>query len=541
MALKEAISQSFIKVYNLIQREFAYSGQVDASGKFIPFGLHNNFPQHLNELIRESPTATSCLSTTADFIAGEGFSSGEDLENLKINLQGQTFQQFHIIQSDIFAHNLGVATIVKYNKAGGITQMFDVPFGYCRLGQPDDNGIISKIHYNPYFGTALYRSQDTEVYDVFNPVAAVTQAASKTWKGQIHWMGVRTSADPHYPIPDYYSASRWMRIEKNAAVYFDENLENGFLVPTIMKVIGNPNDASGMKDSEGNDISKGKAFDDALTNQFAGAKRVGQLWAFWGDNKEEFPSVEAFPTNANADMHRMTDDQATKKITIATKVPSILANISEGVSLGGDGNTIRAAVKLMQQRVKRSQEILIEYYESMLKHFVGYKSTEPIQIVPYNPFPEMESVDPQVWEVLTVEEKRKWVNDHTEIELEQEIEVESPDQEPLPVQNRIVNLHFNSYPAKAKDNVKRALEWQDKMGVGCIKPKGRELSEAIMKGVPLGPKEIKRLSRYLSRETIHAAKPYDKSCESLLYDAWGGSEMMVWANDKVKELNGQAD
>jgi hypothetical protein len=62
-----------------------------------------------------------------------------------------------------------------------------------------------------------------------------------------------------------------------------------------------------------------------------------------------------------------------------------------------------------------------------------------------------------------------------------------------------------------------------------------------LKGMPLGPKEIKRLSRYLSKETIHKDKPYDKSCESLLYDAWGGSEMMVWANDKVKELNGQAD
>jgi hypothetical protein len=27
----------------------------------------------------------------------------------------------------------------------------------------------------------------------------------------------------------------------------------------------------------------------------------------------------------------------------------------------------------------------------------------------------------------------------------------------------------------------------------------------------------------------------------VLYDAWGGSEMMIWANEKVKELNGKAD
>jgi hypothetical protein len=541
MKVKEAISQSFVKVYNFIQREFAYSGQIDLSGKYIPFGVTDNFPQQLNDMVMNSPTATSCLSTTADFIAGEGFNLGEDIETIKINSQGLTFHQFHIVQSASLAHHWGIATIVKYNKAGQKTQLFDIPFGYCRLGQPDDKGIISKIHYNPYFGTALYRSQDTEVYDVYNPDAAPVQAANSKWKGQIYWMGIRDNKDPFYPVPDHYSAAPWMRVEKNAAVYFDENLENGFLTPTILKLYGDPNDPSGLKDAEGNDIPKGVAFDKEMTKNFAGAKRVGQIMTFWASNKEEFPSTEAFPSNANAEMHRVTDEHAIKKITIATKVPSILANISEGVSLGGDGNTIRAAVKLMQQRVKRPQQILLDYYQNLLTNFVGYIVTEPLSIVPYNPFPEMESVDPQIWEVLKPEEKRQWVKDHTEIELIEETAPAEPAEPVQPVENRIVNLHFNSYPSKAKENIKRALEWQDKFNIGCIKPKGRELSEYILKGMPLGPKEIKRLSRYLSKETIHKDKPYDKSCESLLYDAWGGSEMMVWANDKVKELNGQAD
>jgi hypothetical protein len=542
--VKEAISQSFVKVYNFIQREFAYQGQIDLSGKFIPFGPDNSFPQHLSNLVNGSPTATSCLSTTADFIAGEGFNVGAEVETLKINSQGQSFQQFHIVQSSSLAHYWGVATLVKYNKVGDITQMFDVPFGYCRLGQPDDNGIISKIHYNPYFGTPLYRKDHTEVYDTFNPMQAVQQAADPKWKGQIHWMGIRDNKDPFYPVPDHYSAHQWMRIEKNAATYFDENLENGFLQPTILKIFGDPNDASGMKTADGEDIPKGKAFDKEMTENFAGAKRVGQIMTFWSSNKEEFPTVEAFPTNASAEMHRVTDDHAIKKITIATKVPSILANISEGVSLGGDGNTIRAAVKLMQQRVKRPQQVLLDYYQAMLKHFVGYRQTDPLMIVPYNPFPEMESVDPQVWEVLTTDEKREWVKDHTEIELIEEVPaVESPDQPaPMPVENRrVTNLHFNSYPSKAKDNVKRAIEWQQKFGATCLKPKGLELSQAIMKGDPLGPQEIKRLSRFLSKKTIFKNNPYADSCDALEYDAWGGSEMMVWANDKVKELNGKTD
>jgi hypothetical protein len=522
----------FVKIYNFIQREFAYSQQVDSRG-FIPFGPQDNFPNELSRLVQNSPTATACLSTLTDFITGEGFNQGKDLENRVINARGLKLFQFHNIQADSLCHNWGVASLVKYSKAGKITEIYDIPFGYCRLGRPDSKGIISKIFYNPYFGTGLYRPTDTVEYDVYNPQAALAQAQDPKFKGQINWLGVRDSKHPFYPIPDYYSAHHWMNVEKNTAVYFDENLENGFLTPSVIKLFGNPNDPSGIKDDNDDDIPKGKVFDDMMTKNFSGAERVGKIMAFWGNNKEEWPELEAFPSNANAETYKVQDEHATKKITIATKVPGILANIAEGVSLGGDGNTIRAAVKLMQQRAIRPQNILVDYYSDMLKNMV-VPYTDDINVVSYNPFPELESVDPQVWDVLTPEEKRQWVQDHTEIDL---IEDE-PDKVPS---GTITNLHFDSYPAKARDNVKRALEWQAKMGTRCLKPGGKAMSEAIMNGLPLGPKEIKRLSRYLSKQTVYKDHPYDSSCESVEYDAWGGSEMMVWANEKKKELDGKTD
>src|SRR5687768_5001705 len=184
--MKQA-SHSKYKVYNLIQREFAYTTQTDYQGKFIPYFQDNNsFPNILADLVAGSPTATSCLSTLADFIAGEGFNQGKTLEDFVLNKQGLTFSQFHNVCSDTMAHEWGVASLVKFNKAGGITEVFDVPFGYCRLGVPDSKGIISKIKYNPYFGTSLYDHKDTVEYDVFNPGAAPVQfAKDPNWKGQI--------------------------------------------------------------------------------------------------------------------------------------------------------------------------------------------------------------------------------------------------------------------------------------------------------------------------------------------------------------------
>jgi hypothetical protein len=531
---QQTASHSKYKVYNLIQREFAYTTQTDYQGKFIPYFQDNNsFPNILADLVAGSPTATSCLSTLADFIAGEGFNQGKTLEDFVLNKQGLTFSQFHNVCSDTMAHEWGVASLVKFNKAGGITEVFDVPFGYCRLGVPDSKGVISKIKYNPYFGTGLYDHKDTVEYDVFNPSAAPVQfAKDPNWKGQIYWLGIKTRKHPFYPIPDYYSAAPWMRVEKNAGIYFDENLENGFLQDIVMKMIGDPNDPSGLKTSDDKDIPKGAAFDKEITDNFGkGAKTRHKIMALWGNNKEEWPEITSFPTSGNPDLFRVQDEHAIKKITIATKVPAILANISEGVSLGGDGNTIRAAVKLMQQRVVRMQSLLIYYYENILKAW-HQPNTEPIEITAYHPFPELEVIDPQVWAELTPEEKRKWIADKTEIEL-----IETAPAQP-PLEARAVALHFNSYPEAAKKSVKRALEWQEEKGLKCIKNFGLDLGKSIVEGRPLGPKEIRRISNFLSKNVLTKDIPYAESCEALQFAAMGGVEMMKWANDKVKELKG---
>ena len=527
-----------MKIYNLVQREIAYTQQIDHQGKYIPyFEGHDGFPVELSRLVQGSPTATSCLSTLTDFITGEGFNEGADIENLVINKQGLKLFQFHSICASSLAHKWGVACIVRYNKIGGITEIIDIPFGYCRLAIPDDNGVISKIKYNPYFGTSLYKQKDTKEYDVFNPSQAISQRAkTENWPGQINWVAIRDEKHPFYPVPDYYSAKPWMRVEYNAGIYFDENLENGFLTPTIIKLHGNPNEPSGLKDSDDNDIPKGKAFDTEMTQKFSGAKRVGQIMAFWGDNKDEWPQLEAFPSSGNPDMYRVQDEHAIKKITIATKVPGVLANINDTNNFSGE--QIRPAVKLMQQRAVRPQDFLLDYYQSMLKIFIS-PVTERLGIVDYNPYPEAETVDPQTWGVLTPEEKRKWVKDHTEIEIEDEILPVEPAPTPQPaVENKIVALHFNSYPTKAKQNAKRSLEWQDKMNKRCSTAYGRKLSEAIINGVPLGPKEISRLSNSLSKSMLFKDYPYSESCEAVLFDAWGGVDMMIWANDKIKELKG---
>lgn len=102
-------------------------------------------------------------------------------------------------------------------------------------------------------------------------------------------------------------------------------------------------------------------------------------------------------------------------------------------------------------------------------------------------------------------------------------------------------MFFNSYPKTARDNVKLALEYQQKFNSNCIKGIGVKLGEKILAGTPLSQGEIRRIANFLNKNTLDKAKPFDESCNALQYYGWGGSEMMVWANEKIRELSGKAD
>lgn len=531
--------QPLFKAYNLVKREFVYPSQVDYQSKYIPWSSDestDSFPQELAKAIENSPTATSCISTYTDFITGEGFNNPE-LEKKIINEQGETFYWFHHTISASLSHFDGFACLIKYNAFGDPISYSNLPFESIRLVKPDSNGVVSRVLYNPYFGTSLYNPKDSKVYDLYNPKGVIEQMITqkKDFKGQIYWFGIRKPLHPHYPRPDYYSAHRWMSVENQSAVYFDKNLSDGFLQPAMLRMIGDPNapaypDADDERDKS---ITKGQALDEMLTSSFSGAQNSAKLWSLWGNTKEEWPDIISFPTNNNGDTYRVQDEHATKKITVATKVPGILANVNEGVGLGGDGNTIRASVKLMQQRVKRIQSILIDFYQEMFKN-LPEPYLEPIRITPYNPFPELQNIDPAVWQELTKEERRLWIKNNTEIEL---IDINDPIlTQPNPPLAKAKNIWFSSYPDKVRDNIKTALKWQEQTQNKCIKPVGIKIAERITSGGALTGSEIRRIANFLSKNVIHKDKPFNESCEAVQFAAWGGSEMMMWCNEKVKEL-----
>lgn len=536
---------SWFKFYNLWRQPAPKNAATIEN--YLPYGDDDKFPLRLDQAISESETASSCLSTVQDFIEGFGFSD-TSLEKIVINAKGETFWQFHQQTTDSWAEFEGFYWLFRFNALAQVTEIEFLPFENCRLGVPDSSGFISKIHYNPFFGTPEYKGADKEqtiIYDTFNfglypnNVKNAIKEQKKTFKGMVFFHGTTTARSRYYPRPKVYSAEKWMRIEAGVSEYHEEIIDNGFLQDYIMVRYGNPNDPSTNPDYNNPDdpnkkpITVAEEFDNVFSENFMGTGTRSHVMVEWVNNKEEKPDLLTIPSSANDEKFINLDNQATKKITVAFKVPAILANISEGVSLGGDGNMVRVAVKLMQQRVIKKQRVLTDNYQKILSIFVT-PYTKDITIVPYNPYPEMEILDDKIWNALTREEQREWINDNTEIDLsEGSGTVEQPTQQVARITNA-VPVTFNE---KIKKTVKSALDYQDKMGLTCSGKAGREVSQMILDNKSMGLKQLKRIYGYLKKNEIHNNKPFNEGCNVVLYNAWGGKDMFDFLDEELKRLN----
>jgi hypothetical protein len=344
--------------------------------KYLPYGDNDAFPLEWAKAIRESPSASACLSTLTDFLIGFDFSN-KDLSKVVVNSRGETFGEIHQQTSKDWIEFSGFYWLVLYNSTLKITEWVVLPFQNCRLGKPDSSGWISKIYYNPFFGTKEYNGiekSQTIIYDVFNPAGARAQMTQEGegYKGQVIFIGTTTPLSPYYPVNEAYSVKKWMEIEAGVADYHQDKIDNGFLQDYILVMKGDPNAPSNNPAYATTGINKtvgtvGQEFNDLMNQNFMGRGKHSSVMVQWVSQTEEKPEVVPIPTDASSDMFLAIDNQATKKITVGWSVPSILTNINEGVSLGGDGNAVRVAVKLMQQRVVRKQRVLTDAYGKVFK------------------------------------------------------------------------------------------------------------------------------------------------------------------------------
>ena len=98
-------------------------------------------------------------------------------------------------------------------------------------------------------------------------------------------------------------------------------------------------------------------------------------------------------------------------------------------------------------------------------------------------------------------------------------------------------MTFNDYPQSATNNALRALKFREEtQNVNkCGTPVGWARANQLAKREPISLETVKRMAAF-NRHRQNKDVPYGEGCGGLMWDAWGGTEGVDWAINKLKEL-----
>jgi hypothetical protein len=95
---------------------------------------------------------------------------------------------------------------------------------------------------------------------------------------------------------------------------------------------------------------------------------------------------------------------------------------------------------------------------------------------------------------------------------------------------------YDDYPEAARENAQRALNWAEENGWGdCGTPIGKARANQLAKGEPISADTIARMASF-ERHRQNSETPYGEGCGKLMWDAWGGSEGVEWAQRKLSSI-----
>ena len=102
-------------------------------------------------------------------------------------------------------------------------------------------------------------------------------------------------------------------------------------------------------------------------------------------------------------------------------------------------------------------------------------------------------------------------------------------------------MAHSDYPEAATNAAKKARKHKEEKGSDCGKSVGWTRARQLANRESLSDDEVIRTYSFLSRAKVYdQGKYFDENeneiCGSIMYDAWGGSSMLPWAESRAKKI-----
>ena len=95
---------------------------------------------------------------------------------------------------------------------------------------------------------------------------------------------------------------------------------------------------------------------------------------------------------------------------------------------------------------------------------------------------------------------------------------------------------YSDYSEAIRNNAKRGIELNDKVGNKCATQVGKVRAQQIANGEKLSVETIQRMYSYLSRAEVYYDETDTEACGTISYLLWGGKAALSWSRNKLREL-----
>lgn len=391
-----------------IHQTQAEISSVDVKAAIYKSGVDNLYPQRIERIQSNSPTASACCYKLNLYSYGKGIQKINDIivfEDKKI-----TFLEFHrnFIQS-VCTHR-GVFVNVIYKPVNPLKEddkgnvivdqevnefetFFKVlPYSHCRLGRPDSTETCSKVAVCPDWQNANSNTKNIDYIDTYNPdprvvLQQIAEAGHiNDYKGQVMFMHMDNSIYPLATIdPVYNDADSEYRLSlrRNNVLRYGVASSTIYIVKETSPYVnalpdtkGNMDNPNNMTAAERNYIEQSKyeeKIDETTriiksTKGVENAGTVATITIPSTEDPKDFIHKVDMADHVDADFYTESQKSLSESIRKPYATPKILTDQSDNSIFGQSGESIKQAKIEYQEHCGHIRQFAEQCYKKLFTY-----------------------------------------------------------------------------------------------------------------------------------------------------------------------------
>jgi hypothetical protein len=394
----------------------------------------DDYCEFLQQIVSDSPVASTAVLRRQQFIAGRGFDN-QAVGKKRVNKK-QTLAQLHSLIMDDYGLFERFALRIIPTRGGKIKSIEHIPVEWVRYAFPDENNVIHGCYVIPWINTRERDNQPFEYLPIWEPgemtngrIKADIDGVAEFYEKQFqtHKKGPREGYSGHIffhnrtrPGSRLYSRARIMSAQYDiisdtrTSEAFDRISANAFQLGGILVVPGDPNEPASTDPGTRKPMTKGEELEMQLEAQ-AGSENAGTVMVIWQGADDSAPQYVPFQVGNLHESTEVTTRLIRERISIAAEIPEILLGISTPGRLGNT-QEIRNAIKFANANTEPYRIEIEEFYQSLLKDVFGIN----FRNIKINPLQDISDLPDPIFAALTQRQKDQYLDENFGIEPDPE-------------------------------------------------------------------------------------------------------------------------